>query len=251
MQTNSSDSNENYVVRESIGDDELRKREDYFNKLVDDVNRRKLSNNENFDKHILTLSSAALGLSISFLQEIELPKLTGLLIVAWIFLCLAIALTILSFLTSQKGLEKHLENAERYFKGDEKAMQGKNHCGVLTDQLAVVSATFFCLAIFLLVAFFYANLPSDFQRLNDNRQDVTKMNKKNNSRQAGNEETPGQKFQGRPMQSAEIQGGASMPSIPKITVKKTLIPPPPPSTEKKSEANSSTPGQGGKDAGSN
>jgi hypothetical protein len=74
--------------------------------------KRLLSNNENADRAILTLSTAMLGWSMAFIRDIvPLPEahLRLLLYISWGLFCLAIVATILSFFTSQRAIEKKFQ----------------------------------------------------------------------------------------------------------------------------------------------
>lgn len=133
-----------------------------YQKTREDLLKRQLSNNENFDRSILTLSSAALALSVTFMKSGSSHHCFALLLLAWIGFVLSIISTIVSFLTSQRGILRQLELAENYYlKNDESALTARNSAAEWTDRLAYVSATSFVFGIFFLLVYFSSNLPND------------------------------------------------------------------------------------------
>lgn len=73
---------------------------------------------DEFDKNILTFSSAGLGLSIVFLKDIvPIPSATGLwlLFASWIAFGIAILVTIASFQVSIWAQKIHIENLRKYY----------------------------------------------------------------------------------------------------------------------------------------
>lgn len=83
-----------------------------------DLLKRQLSNSENADRAILTVSTAALGFSLAFLKDvvpIQTADYSWLLYLSWLFFPVAIIVTLLSFFTSQKAIEEQLELAHKYY----------------------------------------------------------------------------------------------------------------------------------------
>src|SRR6266404_1798749 len=85
------------------------------------------SSSDDFDKYILTLSSGALGLSLSFIKEI-VPLGTAvwrsMLYFSWGCFGLCILLTILSYQFGILAQKEHLRNLPKfYIEGDQKALQ--------------------------------------------------------------------------------------------------------------------------------
>ncbi len=133
-------------------------REQIYAKTREDLLKRQLSNNENFDRSILTLSSAALALTVAFIRGMPEIHCVSLLVLSWIALVSSILTTILSYLASQRGIARQLELAERYYlKNDESALNAKNFPALLNEILAYLSATCFVAGIILLLAFFGIN----------------------------------------------------------------------------------------------
>ncbi len=149
-------------------------RQEIYQKTREDLLKRQLSNNENFDRSILTLSSAALALSVAFLRSSTLHNCFPILIFAWVGFVAAIVFTITSFLASQKGISLELEKAERYYlKNDEKAIEEINSAAILTDRLAYASAIAFVFAIIFLLIYFAINLPLKQESLSMSKDKIT------------------------------------------------------------------------------
>lgn len=136
-------------------------RNELYQRTRDDLLNRQLSNNENLDRSILTLSSAALALSVTFLNGVGTSHCFPLLVIAWVGFVLAIVITIVSYLTSQRGITRQLQLAERYYlKSDDSALMEKNVAAEWTDRCAKASAVFFVLAIVFLLTYFAVNFPN-------------------------------------------------------------------------------------------
>ena len=107
---------------------------------------RQISNAVNYDNAILTLSSAALGLSLVFLKDIlPINKIDclSLLICSWVFFGLAIISVIVSYFTSQKAIEKQLIiSYEYYIEKKESAFEEENPFARHTERLNKLSGFF-------------------------------------------------------------------------------------------------------------
>ena len=133
-------------------------RQELYAKTREDLLKRQLSNNENLDRSILTLSSAALGLSVPFIRGLPRIDCPTLIILSWLSFVVAIIATICSYHVSQHGIGKQLDIAERYYlKEDDSALDTKNHAAKWNENLAYVSTICFVLGIILLLVFFGVN----------------------------------------------------------------------------------------------
>jgi hypothetical protein len=141
---------------------EIEERKALHDTLRDDLFKRQLSNAENLDKAILTLSSAGLGLSLSFLKEFlssARPAAAWLLYWSWYLFGAAIVSTVLSFISSQRGITKRLEQNWRYYQaGDDAVPSERNFFGDLTDWLACLAASAFILAVVSTIIFVRVNV---------------------------------------------------------------------------------------------
>ena len=139
-------------------DDDLEKLYEIYLKEEEDISKRELSNVENLDKAILSLSSAGLGLSLVFIRNVvNLAEANSvwLLHVSWLMFGLAITSTLLSYLFGQHALGRQRKFNERYFlEGDEDAGQQKFFASWMTRVLSYVSvityiAAVACTAVFI------------------------------------------------------------------------------------------------------
>ena len=142
--------------------DESEKLYEMYLKEEEDISKRELSNVENLDKAILSLSSAGLGLSLVFIKNVV--KLTEandiwILHVSWLMFVLAITSTLLSYLFGQRALNRQREFSERYFlDGDEDAGQQKSLASRMTRLLSYVSVFTYIAAVACTAFFIGSNL---------------------------------------------------------------------------------------------
>ena len=142
--------------------DELEKLYEMYLKEEEDISKRELSNVENLDKAILSLSSAGLGLSLVFIKNVvELSKANyvWILHVSWMMFVLAITSTLLSYLFGQRALNRQREFSERYFlEGNEEAGQQISFASRMTRFLSYVSVFTYIAAVACTAFFIGANL---------------------------------------------------------------------------------------------
>lgn len=138
------------------------KRQKAFDDLKAEIFKRQLSNAENFDRSILTYSTAGLAFSLAFLKDfipITQAALAFLLYFSWLLFTLAIVFTISSYISSQAGLKKQMCLAERYYLNNEtKAFDEKNCFVAATDWLSRIAGFCFVIAIILTAVFVSINL---------------------------------------------------------------------------------------------
>lgn len=118
---------------------------------------------EQFDQAMITLSSGGLALSLTIIKDLFLPnKLIApwLLISIWILFTLSIVVTVISFLTSQKGMSKQIEYFEKYVEGDESYKDKKNIFVEATIWLNRFSGGLFLAAVICLTIFSVINFNS-------------------------------------------------------------------------------------------
>lgn len=118
---------------------------------------------QSFDKAILTLSAGALGISITFINQIApnpIPDTKCLIISAWIFFSLSVFLTLISFLTSQMACRRQIEICEEFLLNNKSKDDSRvNKPATITTCLNYLSIFFFSLGIMTLVLFCLKNLP--------------------------------------------------------------------------------------------
>jgi hypothetical protein len=127
-----------------------------------DLLKRQLSNSENADRAILSVSTAALGFSLAFLKDIiPLQEASSpyLPYVSWALFVLSIVLTLLSFFTSQKAIDEQLVLAHRYYiDRDDDAATLRPNSAKLTDILNKSGAAFLVVGLLVTCAFVGVNL---------------------------------------------------------------------------------------------
>lgn len=126
---------------------------EYRNELL----KRQLSNNESYDKAILTLSSSGLALSLAIynLSTIEHSNTTHL-ILAWLFYLLAILISIAAYLISNKAIDKQIDIAERYYiQQDLNSYNEKNWFSAANNLLNPAAGISLIVAIAFTLVFFH------------------------------------------------------------------------------------------------
>lgn len=133
-----------------------------YGSYLAEVEKRELSASEQFDKSVLTISSAGLGLSLTLLKDvIQLDRAMYLptLYASWVCFVGAILCTLLSFLASGRALDHQKGVAFRAYRlGEAAAFTERNPFDTLTRHLNRASATCFVSALVLTTAFVIINL---------------------------------------------------------------------------------------------
>jgi len=106
-----------------------------------------LSNTENYDKAIFSLSSSGLALSLTAIK------------LSWVSFLFTIILSLISFLISNYGITKQLSIAEDlYIKGLVKAQTETNYFANLNSVLNRITGTMFVLTISMTIFFVTVNI---------------------------------------------------------------------------------------------
>lgn len=141
--------------------DEQSRREEIYKQTRDDLLTRQLSNSVNLDRAILTLSSAGLGLSLTFIKnvvQIEQAVYIWLLRLSWGGFVGAIVLTLLSLIISQLAINVQLEHAREYYLNqNEEYLKKPNFRARVTEWTNYTAVAVFVIAICLLVFFITLN----------------------------------------------------------------------------------------------
>lgn len=120
------------------------------------------SNIEHSDNLILTLSSAILGLSISFVKDIvPLARAAHLwcLVTSWSLLVAAIMSTLVSYWSGRRNMDLQIHFAEQYYLHERKEYFNKANCWKkITGWCNMVSGWTFSAGVVLLVYFVSLNL---------------------------------------------------------------------------------------------
>jgi len=133
-----------------------------FSEMRAELAKIRLSNAENFDKSVLTYSTAGLAFSLGFLKDfvpINQAAQPWLLYLSWAMFVACVVSTMSSFLLSQQAVEVQLRINERYYlRGEGEALKEANVFGKLTDVLNYFSAICFVAAIVCTTSFVGLNL---------------------------------------------------------------------------------------------
>jgi len=129
-------------------------REDILNKIN--------SNSEAYDKTIISLSSAFLLISTSFLTKVidlDIAIYSSVLKISWILFFLSICSVILSFIVSNNAQEIELANWDKYKEtSDEQFLYAENKNKIWLDFFNISSGIFFISAVGLTLIFMIENL---------------------------------------------------------------------------------------------
>lgn len=117
------------------------------------------------DRAILTLASGAFGLSLALAKFIS-PNNNFLainkLLISWIFFCLSILSTLVSFLTSQIACKRQREILEKVFleddNFDDEEIANSNIYAHFTKWLNGISILTFILGVIFLIFFTFVNI---------------------------------------------------------------------------------------------
>lgn len=115
-----------------------------------------------FDRALLSLSSGALALSLTFIKDVVpvsqafgLPLLFG----SWVLFLASIVCTLYSFIMSRKAYDLQLELAHDYYlEKNNAAFDKENSYGRMTDRLNKSAGLFFVLALLATLLFVGPNL---------------------------------------------------------------------------------------------
>lgn len=120
------------------------------------------SSSEEYDKNILTLSSAALGLSLTFMKDIvPLEHITHRysLYWSWILFAVSVLAVVCSFQLSIRAHFKHLECIDAYYlQKDDAALSRKSNWSTALEIFNFSSGLFFVAGIASSVYFVIANI---------------------------------------------------------------------------------------------
>ena len=131
-------------------------------KAWDELSRRQLSNSENLGRAILSLSIAGLGFSLAFIKDVVSPDVvTNLYLLhgSWWVFAVAIVATLVSYHTSQAGLEKQFAQIRNDFAGkkDPKLECKERRLFMITKWLGYLSHGSYLTAIALTIIFIQTN----------------------------------------------------------------------------------------------
>ena len=145
-------------------EEEQKRADEIHDKFRDDLLKRQLSNTENYDKTILTLSSSGLAISLTFLNFI-IPRGSANFIwiiqASWVCFLLSIVFSLIAYHVSNKAIDSYLVIAEDYYThGDGTAFNRRVLPSIINTWINHIVGILFCVAITGVVAFVIVNLSS-------------------------------------------------------------------------------------------
>jgi len=142
----------------------------------DELNKRQLSNTENYDKSILTLSSAGLAISLTslnFFVPAGAVEWLCLVVVSWWCFFAAVSLSLIAYLVSNAAINKQLEIARDYYVNRLKSAENKkNLLSTVNNWLNRLVGLIFIMAIGSLVLFVTINLKMETISMSDQENKV-------------------------------------------------------------------------------
>jgi hypothetical protein len=138
------------------GPEDIAARTAIFNSYRSEIDKRHLSNAENFDKAILTYANAGLALSITLFKDaFSRAGLSGqlLLAVSWAGFTLSVLFVISSFLLSQRALLDQVALAEKYLLKFDDSCNRDSPWKRFSDGATYCAAVGFCVGVLCTVLF--------------------------------------------------------------------------------------------------
>lgn len=139
-------------------------RERLYNDTYDELVKKQISNAENYDRSVLTLSASGLGLSLAIIKNVA-PSATAdyrwALIASWWLFGATIVMTMTSFLASQAAIRFQMHAAHKYYREHvEEYLNKESPWAKWTDRLNWASYGTFIAAIAATILFVTSNLPA-------------------------------------------------------------------------------------------
>lgn len=105
-------------VDQTVTEEEKETRREMFDKYEAELRSRELSNSQQYDKAILTLSSAGITLSVTAfktLKENAISEDVFLLVCSWWLFVAAITLSLVGFVVGNKAIRRQIKFANDYY----------------------------------------------------------------------------------------------------------------------------------------
>lgn len=142
-------------------EDEQKRAIEMFDSFRDELLKRQLSNTENYDKSILTLSSAGLAISLTFFKfivPVNMSEELWLMKLSWICFLSTVILSLAAYLVSNAAITRQLKIAEDYYVNQkESAFNNKNWLSSINNWLNYLVGLLFAIAITTVVIFVILN----------------------------------------------------------------------------------------------
>ena len=135
----------------------------------DELLKRDLSNTESYDKALMTLSAASLGISLTtirFIVPLETASYICLIQLGWLLLLISIIVSIIAFQLSNRAIKNQLKNAEDYYlKCNPQAFHRKNIAQKINSFLNFATGILFIVAITSIVSFVILNIEIEAEKM--------------------------------------------------------------------------------------
>lgn len=138
------------------------KKEQRYLEIRQESINRKYESQSQFDKYLLTLSSASLGFSIAFIKDIRFIEQHNnwIIVLSWVFFVLSSALTLFSFKTSVQAFDKQIQDIDDIYAG-KKSAENPTASNKATKVFNVLNIVFFIIGIILTFIYICTNLKQD------------------------------------------------------------------------------------------
>lgn len=137
------------------------RRQQCFDRIYDAITKAKLSNEENFDRAILTIASSALGVSVHFALSENNGHWQGCLFWGWGLLGCAVFLVLVAYQLSNRAQDVTLEKADEYYnKKNAQAIDKPNAWEHWHQRCTLFAGMCMLLGMSLLAVYFGSNLPA-------------------------------------------------------------------------------------------
>lgn len=136
--------------------------EGLYERYRDDLVTGRRGAHQEYDRSVLSVAGAGLGLSIAFIKDIvpiAAASAVPILYLSWWLFAAAMVSVLVSFLTGQRAFDRQIRLADDYYSGrDPAAYDAPNRFAVATRILNLVSCVALVLAIVCTVSFASVNL---------------------------------------------------------------------------------------------
>lgn len=142
--------------------DSEKEREKLYLEIRKDPLNRKYESQNQFDKYILTLSSASLGFSVAFIKDIRFitNHNNNLIIISWVLFVLSSLITLLSFKASAVAFDKQINYIDDLYAGKHpKIVSGYD---TLTKVFNFLSILFFAGGLVITFIYIWCNLINNY-----------------------------------------------------------------------------------------
>ncbi len=151
------------MYEKDIIEKENDERKEIFSVYKNELFKRELSNTENYDKSILTLSSAGLAVSFTYLKffipVISEAKYLFLVKFSWGLFLISIILSLIAYQISNRAIARQVVIAENYYiHRNDSALDESNRWAKTNSWLNIFVGLFFIAAITTFVVFAIQNL---------------------------------------------------------------------------------------------